>query len=213
MKKTLLTLVIVLLAVAAQAQIKMHSDSHVSIGTLSNSWDMGTQLYPSGRVFFNTCDTTRWHWVTMATPGCPTGKCWIVTAPGDKYKHLFFVSGYGYVYHRGRYTASDDATQLDPDEITNPGAVLDSITGVWYTPIDGEGGGAKGGENRRVGISAQELKRVLPEAVTDDENGLLYVDYDALTVFLIETVKEQRQQITTMRKALEDHGLMEPEKP
>ena len=102
---------------------------------------------------------------------------------------------------------------MDPSEISNPGAVLDSITGVWYTPIDEEGGGAKGGENRRVGISAQELKRVLPEAVTDDENGMLYVDYDVLTVFLIETVKEQRQQIKAMRKTLEEHGMMEPEKP
>ena len=45
MKKALITLAIVLLAVAAQAQIKMHSDSHVSIGTLSSSWDIGTQLY------------------------------------------------------------------------------------------------------------------------------------------------------------------------
>lgn len=213
MKKTLITLAIVLLAVVAQAQIKMHGDSHVSIGTLSSSWDTGTQIYPSGRVFFNTSDTTHWHWVTMATPGCPTGKCWIVTYPGNKYKHLFFVSGYGYVYQRGRYTASDAATQMDPSEISNPGAVLDSITGVWYTPIDEEDGGAKGGENRRVGISAQELKRVLPEAVTDDENGMLYVDYDALTVFLIETVKEQREQIKAMRKNLEEHGMMEPEKP
>ena len=213
MKRTLLSLFIVLLAVAAQAQIKMHSDSHVSIGTLSSSWDIGTQLYPSGRVFFNTCDTTRWHWVTVATPGCQTGKCWIVTSPGDKYKHNFFVTGYGYMYHRGRYTAADANNQIDPTEILGAGAVLDSITGVWYTPIDDEGGGAKGGENRRVGISAQELKRVLPEAVTADENGLLYVDYDALTVFLIETVKEQRRQIEAMRKVLVENNLMEPEEP
>ena len=213
MKRTLFTLSIVLLAVAAQAQIKMHSDSHVSLGTLSGSWDVGTQLYPSGRVFFNTCDTTCWHWVTVAKPGCRTGKCWIVTSPNDKHEHSFFVTGYGYVYQQGRYIASDDSNQMNPEEIANPGAVLDSITGVWYTPNDAEGSGARSGENRRVGISAQELRRVLPEAVTADENGLLYVDYDALTVFLIETVKEQHRQIEAMRKVLVENDLMEPEEP
>lgn len=211
MKRTLFTLSIVLLAVAAQAQIKMHSDSHVSLGTLSGSWDIGTQLYPSGRVFFNTCDTTRWHWVTVATPGCRTGKCWIVTAPGNKHKHNFFVTGSGYVFQRGRYTASDNSNQMNPNEITNPGAVLERVTGVWYTPVDGGDGRANAGENRRVGISAQELMRVLPEAVTADEDGLLYVDYDALTVFLIETVKEQRRQIEAMRKVMVENNLMEPE--
>ena len=54
---------------------------------------------------------------------------------------------------------------------------------------------------------------MLPEAVTADENGMLYLDYDALTVFLIETVKEQRQKIDILRKALEENGLLEPEKP
>lgn len=212
MKKSLITLAIVLLAVAGRAQIKMHSDSHVSIGTLSGAWDKATQLYPSGRVHFNTQDTIDWHWVTVATPGAIRGKCWIVTAPHDKYDHRFFVAGNGYVYHRGHYRASDASLQSGISNIINAGATLDSITGIWYTPVDEGGEKAKAEENRRAGVTAQELKRVLPEAVADDENGMLYVDYDALTVFLIEAVKEQRQEIQLLRKTLEENGLLEPEK-
>ena len=102
--------------------------------------------------------------------------------------------------------------QSETAEVTNAGAVLDSITGVWYIPANEVSGGTKEEKNKRLGVVAQDLERVLPEAVTADENGLLYVDYDALTVFLIEAVKEQRREMELMRKTLEEHGLLEPEK-
>lgn len=63
-------------------------------------------------------------------------------------------------------------------------------------------------KGRRPGVDPQELKEVLPEAVTADDNDLLYVDYEALTVFLIEAVKEQRQEIIELRRILEENGLM-----
>lgn len=44
MKKSLLTLAIVLLAVAAQAQIKVHSNGQVSLGTLTTNY--GVQIHP-----------------------------------------------------------------------------------------------------------------------------------------------------------------------
>lgn len=202
---------IVLLAIMTQAQIKVHNDGHVSIGTLQDGWDKCTQLYPSGRAHFNTQDTIPWHWVIVATPGALKGKCWIVTAPNDKYDHRFFVTGEGYVYHEGHYKKADALSMESAGAIYNAGAVLDSITGSWYTPIPGEEGGVRAEIYRRVGVTAQDVEKVLPEAVTADEKGLLYVDYDALTVFLIEAVKEQRHEIELMRKTLEEHGLLEPE--
>lgn len=48
--------------------------------------------------------------------------------------------------------------------------------------------------------------------MTADENGLMYVDYETLTVFLIEAVKEQRLEIELLRKTLEENGLLEPQK-
>ncbi len=212
MKKALFTFAIVLLSVAAQAQMKIQNDGQISLGTLSGSWNVGTQIYPSGCVHFNHPSTEDWKWVTIASPNAMKGKCWIVSYPSDKYDHRFFVTGDGYVYKRGSWRASDSSIQSESSKVTDAGAVLDSITGIWYTPDDEENGGSRGG-SRRIGISAQEVKEVLPEAVTADENGMLYLDYDALTVFLIETVKEQRQKIDILRKALEENGLLEPEKP
>ena len=59
---------------------------------------------------------------------------------------------------------------------------------------------------------AQEVEKVLPEAVSRDERDLMYVDYEALTVVLIEAYKEQKAEIELLRKTLEEHGLLKPEK-
>ena len=103
MKKVLFTFAIVLLSVAAQAQMKVQTDGHISLGTLSGSWNVGTQVYPSGCVHFNTQDQEDWHWVTVASPNAVKGKCWIVTYPGNKYDHRFFVTGDGYLFKRGSW--------------------------------------------------------------------------------------------------------------
>ena len=75
MKKSLLFMrVIVLASLSAQAQMKVQSDGQISLGTLSGAWNMGTQVYPSGTVHFNTQNTDNWHWVTVASPNVVSGK-------------------------------------------------------------------------------------------------------------------------------------------
>lgn len=208
-KKTFLALAVVLLAMTAQAQMKIQSDGHISLGTLSGAWNAGTQIYPSGAVHFNHPGTENWQWVTVASPNAATGKCWIVTYPNNKYDHRFFVTGNGYTYSRGSWRLSDESVLAETSEIRGARAVLDQITGVWYTPAGEEHG--RGGD-RKAGVAAKQVAEVLPEAVTTDENGLMYVDYEALTVFLLEALKEQGQEMELLRKALEEHGLVE-EKP
>ena len=87
--------------------------------------------------------------------------------------------------------------------------MLDAITGTYYIPIDEDNDGSKD-KNIRVGVMAQEVEKVLPEAVSRDEKDLMYVDYEALTVVLIEAYKEQKAEIELLRKTLEEHGLLEP---
>ena len=211
MKRSFFTLAIVLLAVAAQAQIKVHDDGHVSIGSLTHSY--GVQVHPNGYTSFRTQSDAPWGWATLSYANDSLQKHWIVAnpslAPND---HPFFVTGNGWVYKSGNWRRADANLQSETAEVTNAGAVLDSITGVWYIPANEVSGGTKEEKNKRLGVVAQDLERVLPEAVTADENGLLYVDYDALTVFLIEAVKEQRREMELMRKTLEEHGLLDPEK-
>lgn len=104
---------------------------------------------------------------------------------------------------------ADAGLLLQVGALENTGAILDQITGCWYIPIDEENStGEKRGSDLCIGVQAQDVESVLPVAVTADENGILYVDYDALTIILIETVKEQRREIEVLRKVLEDNGLL-----
>jgi hypothetical protein len=50
-----------------------------------------------------------------------------------------------------------------------------------------------------VGVVAQEVQEVLPEAVHTRDNGMLAVDYQKLIPLLIECIKEQQNQINELR--------------
>lgn len=56
MKKFVLTIALLLLGFAAQAQMKIHDDGHVSLGTLSGAWNVGAQFFPRS-YHFNSLNT------------------------------------------------------------------------------------------------------------------------------------------------------------
>ncbi len=51
-------------------------------------------------------------------------------------------------------------------------------------------------EGRTLGVIAQELEQVLPEAVNTGEDGIKAVSYTKIIPVLIEAMKEQQKQIT-----------------
>ena len=202
----------------SQAQIKVHENGQITFQHINGNWNHGVQIFPAGCTHFNSTKTSEWHWVTVASPKNAKGKCWIVTYPDgetdpaeQKKDHRFFVTGDGYVHKRGSRRMADASLQTGHETIRNPGMVLDAITGTYYIPTDEDNEGSKD-KNIRVGVMAQEVEKVLPEAVSRDERDLMYVDYEALTVVLIEAYKEQKAEIELLRKTLEEHGLLKPEK-
>jgi hypothetical protein len=54
----------------------------------------------------------------------------------------------------------------------------------------------------QVGLIAQEVEEVLPEAVTTEEDGFKSVNYNQVIALLIEAVKEQQTQIEQLKQAL-----------
>ena len=58
--------------------------------------------------------------------------------------------------------------------------------------------GARTGQ-QDVGVIAQEVQNVLPEAVRTDASGYLSVDYPKLVPLLIEAIKEQQAQISALK--------------
>jgi hypothetical protein len=54
------------------------------------------------------------------------------------------------------------------------------------------------GRNREMGVIAQEVQAAFPDAVVEDDDGLLMVDYPALVAALIESVKELADRVEAL---------------
>ena len=72
--------------------------------------------------------------------------------------------------------------------IENPIEILNSISGYRYNMLGVD-------HTEQVGLIAQELVKVLPEAVITDNNGMMAVRYSNLIPLLIEAVKELSERL------------------
>ena len=81
---------------------------------------------------------------------------------------------------------SDRRLKSDIEKLGGINKIL-SLTGYSYRFNDSE--------ERSAGLLAQEVQRVLPEAVSQDDNGYLSLDYNAVIALLVNAVKDQQEMI------------------
>ena len=239
MKKSLITLAIVLLAVAGRAQIKVHDDNWVSIGCLNGSF--GLQVTPSGYTYSRTQISDSYSWATLSIANHFGQKHWIVenhyNSDSACYKkHMFYVYGNGSVFSTGQYSIppisakclydNNSESLIDDEEAL---ATILGINGYTYqevpiaSPEEIENNeyvdeaaveGMKSDfEKRKVSLSAENLAEVFPDAVRTDSQARLCIDYNAVVTLLTQAMKKQQAEIEILRKTLVDNGLLESEKP
>jgi len=86
---------------------------------------------------------------------------------------------------------SDARVKENVETIPNALDKVKAMRGVGYNKI--------GEEKRSIGVIAQELLEVVPEAVHQDEKGMYSVAYGNLVGVLVEAMKEQQQQIDELK--------------
>ena len=104
------------------------------------------------------------------------------------------ISATGDVIAQNVNSLSDATLKANIVPIENAGAVVDGLNGVGYDWINGSG--------HAYGLIAQKVEEVLPEAVKTDENGIKSINYSMVIPFLVETVKELRQDIAEIKTQL-----------
>jgi hypothetical protein len=72
-----------------------------------------------------------------------------------------------------------------------PSSIVYMLNGVEFT--------WKETGKKSAGVIAQDVEKVIPHAVSVDKNGVKSVNYNALVGYLIETVKELKQEIETLK--------------
>lgn len=108
----------------------------------------------------------------------------------------------GAIYSTGDVVAYSDARiKTNVKLIDNPLDKVMAMRGVYYNRIDeGENTSRKAIGERCVGMIAQELNEVLPEAVTYAKDIDRYgIDYGKVTGLLIEAIKELKNEINELR--------------
>ena len=104
----------------------------------------------------------------------------------------------GSVYTTGSYSSSDARFKTNIKTIDNSIDKVMNMRGVYYDWNDDHK--EEKGEGRQVGVIAQELNEVLPEAVIHTEEDEYSVDYGKITGVLIEAIKDLKNEINELKK-------------
>ena len=95
------------------------------------------------------------------------------------------------------FYTSDERLKDNITRIEDPLAKVLSISGNTYTWNE-----ESGKEGNDVGVIAQEVLEVLPEAVTTRDNGYLAVDYQRIVPLLVEAIKELSDKVSALEDKL-----------
>jgi len=103
------------------------------------------------------------------------------------------------------FSTSDYRLKENVSDIEDALDKIQMIRGVnfdWTDEYLDSVGGADGFfvKKNDVGVIAQELEQVLPEAVVERQDGYLSVDYPKIIPLLIQAIKQQQKQIADLRK-------------
>lgn len=108
----------------------------------------------------------------------------------------FQVKEDGHVYLDAKFRpkeinlTSDKRLKADIRRIENSLEKVAKLGGYTYRMV--------GEKEQTAGLIAQEVLEVLPCAVSEDKNGFLSLNYNALIPLLLEAVKEQQEKITQL---------------
>ena len=96
------------------------------------------------------------------------------------------------------YSTSDKRWKNNIKNIDSSLEKLSQINGVEFDWIEDEP--FHGNKGHDVGVIAQEVELVIPEAVQTRESGMKAVQYDKIIPLLIEAIKELQKQIKELKK-------------
>ena len=109
---------------------------------------------------------------------------------------LTFNSGTGALTATSVVSSSDARLKDDVQIISDALAKVEQLQGVSYVRNDIDD------KSRQLGLIAQDVEKIIPEAVLTDENGYKAVAYGNLVGLLIESVKELSAEVKALKAQL-----------
>lgn len=132
---------------------------------------------------------------TLKTPGVPSD--------GIEYGYDVYVNQ-DVIIGRHLVVESDERVKKEIEKIPNASEKLEDINGVYYFMRAEEFPHKKYSNEKQMGVLAQEVEKVFPEAVYTTKDQLKAVRYSMLIPVLIEAHKEQNKTIRKQEKQIQN---------
>ena len=126
----------------------------------------------------------------------------LIVDGGTSSSYSMIVYKGAYAYTNGFVSASDASLKTEVETIEDALGLVSSLRGVSYKWKDGNPENLS--DKKQIGLIAQEVEEVLPEVVSENDEGLKGVSYDKLTAVLVEAVKEQQQIIEKQQQEIDE---------
>ena len=117
-------------------------------------------------------------------------------------ERMFLDNNTGVLNVAGINYASDERFKKQITPLQNPIEKIESINGVEYYMRADEFPSKHFDNKLQVGLLAQEVEKILPQAVQTGADGYKGIDYARLVPLLVEGIKEQQKQINELKMLL-----------
>ncbi len=179
------------------AQFKLFNTGCAAIGTVTPP-PAKTQMQVVGNLNYNPLilyanDNLHNSYSGINSVNDTTTKAWAVQYGGqDK----FYVLGSGQCYGYGYYSISDSSLKMNVRNIHDGLDKVMELQGVTYRMKSEPG-------KPQMGLLAQSVQRVAPEAVSSTPEGIKTVAYGNLVALLVEAVKEENVKVNRLEHELD----------
>ena len=122
---------------------------------------------------------------------------------GTYTERMYLNNSSGVLTVAGTNYPSDARYKKQITRLQNPLEKIMAINGVEYFMRTDEFPSKHFDTKLQVGLIAQEVEKVLPQAVQTGEDGYKAIDYARVVPLLVEAIKEQQTMIDELKKLVE----------
>jgi hypothetical protein len=118
--------------------------------------------------------------------------------------YAMYVRANGYVGMGSYGGLSDERIKKNIEPISQPLEKLLALDGIEFEFTNQNYPNMTLPEGKNIGFVAQQIEKIVPEVVVTGENGLKSVSYQNLTALIVEGVKDQQNQLNTLKTDFSD---------
>ncbi len=183
-RQIIILLTVLFFSIPSFSQLKVLDNGNVGIGTNTPS----CKLTVMGRGYYRVGNNV--ITVYPDNPGTEIG------SSTDIIDFWYTNTGFNKLNAQSYTVISDSTMKSKIVPLTNSMSTIKKIKGYSYIFKDD-----KDPNKTQYGFISQEIKEILPE-ITTESKGLLLIDYNQITPFLLEAVKELQLQIDSLRNII-----------